>query len=205
MGTGSSTPLHTHPPPGLPLEGGGAGLSKRMRNAAAIVAIATTVLGAAPAARAVDPYTLIARYEAEVRAAEPAFAGFSAERGRAFYYQKHPIRGLGAVSCASCHRKDPREQIRAHRTDILCRACHVIYDEEHPYPAEAKKRIIEPFTPAANPERFRDAERVDTYFRTNCLTLLQRACTAQEKGDLITWLLTIEGPAIPADALPGGD
>jgi hypothetical protein len=154
---------------------------------------------------AADPDELIARYAGQAQADDPAFTGFSAERGRAFYYAKHPIRGLGAVSCASCHRKDPREEILAHRTDILCRACHVIYDEEHPNPAEAKKRLIHAFAPAANSERFRDADRVERYFETNCRLLLGRECTVQEKGDLIAWLLTIEGPAIPPTYARGDD
>src|SRR5262245_43150210 len=77
-------------------------------------------------------------HAAQAKAADPAFDGFSAERGRAFYLSKHVMKGVGAISCASCHRKDPREQILAHKVDILCRACHVINDEEHPTPKEAK-------------------------------------------------------------------
>jgi predicted metal-binding protein len=103
---------------------------------------------------------------------------------------------VGAVNCASCHRKDPREQVRAHRVDILCRACHVINDEEHPDPENAKKRIIEPFAPNANPERFRDPMHVERYFHTNCMMMLKRDCTVQEKGDLITWLLSVEGGTV---------
>jgi hypothetical protein len=147
-------------------------------------------------AQAQTPEQLQEHYAREAHAADPGFQGFSAERGRAFYLQKHPLKGVGAVSCASCHRKDPREQIRAHRVEILCRACHVINDEEHPDPQHAKKRIIEPFAPRANAKRFRDLEHVEKYFATNCLMLLRRHCTPQEKGDLITWLLTVEGAPV---------
>jgi hypothetical protein len=110
---------------------------------------------------------------------------------------------VGAVSCASCHRKDPRDQIRAHRVDILCRACHVINDEEHPDPKDAKKRVIEPFTPGANPQRFSDYEKAERYFKVNCQLVLKRDCTPREKGDLITYLLSVEGPPVhPADPDP---
>jgi hypothetical protein len=105
------------------------------------------------------------------------------------------LKGVGAVSCASCHRKDPREQIRAHKVDILCRACHVINDQEHPTPKEAKLRYIEPFAPNANAERFSDAEHVEKFFKLNCMMVLKRECTPIEKGDLIAWLLTVDGEA----------
>jgi hypothetical protein len=112
--------------------------------------------------------------------------------------------GVGAVSCASCHRKDPREQIKAHRVDILCRACHVINDEEHPEPKEAKLRYIEPFAPHANPERFTDYAHVEKFFKVNCTMVLKRECTPQEKGDLIAWLMTVEGEALyPAGRATG--
>jgi hypothetical protein len=162
----------------------------------ALLGLLPVALTGALAGATDSPEGLLERYAQQAKAADPAFEGFSAKRGHAFYLEKHPLMGVGAVSCSSCHRKDPREQIRAHRVDILCRACHVINDEEHPDPSHAKKRIIEPFTPGANAERFRNLSQVDKYFKTNCLMLLKRECTAQEKGDLIAWLLTIEGGTV---------
>jgi len=141
------------------------------------------------------PQHLLEGYAEEAKAADPSFAGFSAERGHEFYLSKHALKGVGAVSCASCHRKDPREQVRAHKVDILCRACHVINDQEHPTPKEAKLRYIEPFAPNANVERFSDAQHVEKFFKLNCMMVLKRECTAVEKGDLIAWLLTVDGEA----------
>ena len=69
------------------------------------------LLAAAPMVLAETPENLLERYTEQAKASDPAFDGFSAERGRAFYLQKHPLMGVGAVSCASCHRKNPREQI----------------------------------------------------------------------------------------------
>lgn len=159
-------------------------------------------IGAAGAGE--TPQQLLERYAAQARAADPSFAGFSAERGQAFYLRKHALMGVGAVSCASCHRKDPREQIRAHRVEILCRACHVINDEEHPEPENAKVRYIEPFAPHAHPERFTDPVRVEQFFTRNCTMVLKRECTVLEKGDLIAWLLTVEGEALyPAGRATG--
>jgi hypothetical protein len=166
-------------------------LLRRMAGAAALCLVAVGAWGE-------TPQGLLDRYRQRAMAADLAFEDFSVERGYTLYRDKHPIMGVGAVNCASCHRKDPREQIRAHRTDILCRACHVINDEEHPDPQSAKKRVIEPFTPGANPKRFTDFEVVERFFKTNCQLLLKRECTAREKGDLITYLLSVEGPAIEA-------
>jgi hypothetical protein len=147
---------------------------------------------------------LLERYAEQAKAADAAFEGFSAERGRTFYLQKHALMGVGAVSCASCHRKNPREQIKAHRVDILCRACHVINDEEHPEPKEAKVRYIEPFAPHAHPQRFSDYAHVEKFFKLNCTMVLKRECSALEKGDLIAWLLTVEGEALyPAGRAAG--
>lgn len=153
------------------------------------VAAAVVFAMVSAGASAQSPTHLLARYAAQARVENPTFEGFSAERGRAFYFAPRVIIGLGEANCASCHLDDPTQSIRAHRAKVLCRACHVIDDSEHPDPANAKKRHLGAFSPAANPERFRDFDRVERHFEVNCRMVLQRACTAIEKGDLITWLI----------------
>ena len=171
------------------------------------VGIACLLL-AASAAHADTPQDILAVYATQARADDPAFAGFSAERGHAFYIEPHAVKGAGVWSCASCHLKNPRYSVLAHRTDIPCRACHVIHDWEHPDPHTAKKRVIDPFAPSANPQRLSDGHRAETFLRVNCLLLLKRECTALEKGDVITWLMTIEGGPlgnlISPNRLPNG-
>ena len=139
------------------------------------------------------PEQILEDYAAEARAVNSSFTGFSAEHGEAFYKEPHVVKGAGVWSCSSCHLKNPRYSVRAHRTDIPCRACHVINDWEHPDPNTAKKRVIDPFAPSANAMRLTDAHRVETFLRLNCLLLLKRECTAQEKGDVIAWLISVEG------------
>lgn len=163
-------------------------MSAAARLAAALLLAASLM----SAARADAPADLLARYEALARSEDSSFAGFSAERGRAFYFARHPLSGPGDASCSSCHLEDPRQGFRAHRAPVLCRACHVINDDEHPDPEHAKKRHMGAFAPGANPERFNDWERVERYFAVNCRLLLRRNCSAREKGDLITWLLSLE-------------
>lgn len=96
---------------------------------------------------------ILDHYADEARQKDPGFDGLSAERGEKLYREKGIIRGLGFVACASCRLPDPREMIIAHESKILCRACHVINDEEHPNPKKAKVRKILPLAPSANAKR----------------------------------------------------
>jgi hypothetical protein len=134
---------------------------------------------------------LLASYEAQARVEFAGFRGFSAEEGRAFYFERHPLPVVGEVGCVSCHLGDPRRSVMRHRTKILCRACHVIHDSEHVDPENAKKREIGAFAPVANPRRFTDPDVVEKWFKLNCGYLLGRSCTVIEKGNLLFWLLSL--------------
>lgn len=90
---------------------------------------------------------------------------FSAARGRALFNSK----AGSDWSCATCHTSDPRRTGRHATTS----------------------RPIEPLAPAANPQRFTDAAKVEKWFRRNCRDVLGRECTATEKGDVLTWLLEL--------------
>lgn len=122
------------------------------------------VLGSLGAAAA-TPQEFQKRFEAEARAARPAFGGFSAARGEAFFKSTHG----GDWSCASCHTGDP-----------LAAGKH----------AKTAKPIA-PLAPRANAERFTDPAAVEKWFRRNCNDVLARACTAQEKGDVLQYLMSL--------------
>ena len=102
------------------------------------------------------------RFENEARAASPSFSGFSAQRGEALFKATHG----SEWSCATCHTANPRAPGKHAKTG----------------------KPLAPLAPAANPERFTDAATVEKWFRRNCNDVLARACTAQEKGDFITFL-----------------
>ena len=140
------------------------------------------VLHAGPTQQILDHYAEAARLE------DPGFDGFSAEREEKLYHEKGIIRGLGFVTCASCHLPDPREMIIAHQSKILCRACHVINDEEHPNPNKAKVRKIQPLAPSVNAKRLTDQQTVEDFLRVNCTLVFKRECIAKEKGDVLVWL-----------------
>lgn len=103
-------------------------------------------------------------YATQARQADPAFAGFSAERGKALYFAEEQRDGK-IMSCTTCHTADPRQ---AGKT-----------------PAHRK---VDPLAPVANPERFTDLKKVEKWFRRNCDDVFARECTAQEKGDFISWI-----------------
>ena len=128
--------------------------------------LAVTLLAAASfAAAAATPAELQQRFEAEARAASGAFAGFSAQRGEAFFKSAHG----GDWSCASCHTGNPLAAGKHARTG----------------------KAIAPLAPAANPERFTDEARAEKWFRRNCNDVLGRECTAQEKGDVLQYLRSL--------------
>ncbi len=90
----------------------------------------------------------------------------SAERGARFFTTKQN----GEWSCASCHTERPTQAGRHARTD----------------------KPITPLAPAANAERFTDAAKVDKWFRRNCNDTVSRLCSAQEKADVMAWLLALK-------------
>jgi len=119
-------------------------------------------------AQAVTPQDILRELEAEARRGNSGFAGFSAGRGERFYHAERTGADGVKLSCATCHTADPRAigKTRANKD-------------------------IAPMAPAANRERFTDAAKVDKWFRRNCNDVLGRACTAEEKGDFLTYLVNI--------------
>jgi hypothetical protein len=47
-----------------------------------------------------------------------------------------------------------------------------------------------PMAVSANPQRYTDQEKAEKWFGRNCRNVLGRECTAREKGDFITFMLT---------------
>lgn len=116
-----------------------------------------------PLAAAANP--IQESYRAAAKQETPGFKDFSAKRGQAFYSAK-----AGDLACASCHGDSPKSNGKHAKTgkDIL------------------------PLAPAANAQRFSDAAKVEKWFGRNCKDVLSRACTAQEKGDFIAYLLSVK-------------
>lgn len=118
---------------------------------------------AVPAAE--TPTEILSGFEAIAKQTDPGFRGFSPSRGEQFFKATHG----GEWSCASCHGNDATTTGKHAKTG----------------------KLIEPLAPAANPKRFTDPAKVEKWFKRNCNDVLSRACTAQEKGDVLAYLLTL--------------
>lgn len=115
-----------------------------------------------PAAQAATPAELLAAYTAQAGAAA------SPERGEKLFTTNFG-KELG-LSCSSCHGAVPTKTGK-----------HAISDKR-----------IEPLAPAFNDKRFTDRSKVEGWFRTNCRDVVGRECTAGEKADVLSWLLTLK-------------
>lgn len=134
-----------------------------MRELGATLVLALAV---AQAAAADSPASQLATF---AREAGTPVSAFSAARGEALFRGKHANAGGEEVGCFSCHTADPRNpgRTRAGKT-------------------------IEPLAPAMTPSRFSDAAKTEKWFTRNCGDVLGRPCTAAEKGDFLTWLISIK-------------
>jgi len=126
--------------------------------------IAATVLLAAPTL-ADTPESLMRGYAEQARTTSASYAGPSPAAGRRLFHQQPRD-----WSCATCHTDQPTATGR-----------HAITG-----------KAISPLSPVANPERFRDAAKVEKWFKRNCSDTLGRLCTPAEKADLISFLLGVK-------------
>ncbi len=126
--------------------------------------VAATVLLAVPAS-ADTPESLMRGYAEQARTTSASYAGPSPAAGRRLFHQQPRD-----WSCATCHTNQP-----------VATGRHAITG-----------KTIAPLSPVANPERFRDAAKVEKWFKRNCTDTLGRLCTSAEKADLISFLLGVK-------------
>jgi cytochrome c peroxidase len=126
--------------------------------------IATTAAALFAAVVVANPVrdSLLAGY-----AAQAGVSGFSAEAGQALFLSQNTGGKEATPSCTSCHTNNPATQ---GRTRV--------------------GKVIEPMAVSANPERFTDPEKVEKWFRRNCTSVLGRECTAEEKGNFLTFMIS---------------
>lgn len=94
---------------------------------------------------------------------------FSAEEGRKLFNSKRTHSQKNEErSCTTCHTADPSKQGKT-----------------------VVGKVIEPISPAVNKERFTDPKKVEKWFKRNCEWVLERECTPKEKGDFITYMMSL--------------
>ena len=118
---------------------------------------------ALPLAAAANP--ILESYREQAKQENAAFKDFSVAAGQKLYSTK------GAeLSCASCHTDSPKLEGKHAKTN----------------------KAIAPMAPSVNPKRFSDATNVEKWFKRNCNDVLKRVCSAQEKGDFISYVLSVK-------------
>jgi epoxyqueuosine reductase QueG len=121
---------------------------------------------ASSAAVGETPAALANGYADAARREAPSFAGLSAQRGEKFFQSAHG----SDWSCSSCHTTSPAARGKHAKTG----------------------KAIAPLAPAANPERFTSLATAEKWFKRNCNDVVGRECTAQEKGDVLAYLMQIK-------------
>lgn len=86
---------------------------------------------------------------------------FSAEAGATLW-----TRSGGAQTCAGCHNSNLRTGGKHAKTG----------------------KPIEPMAPSVNAKRLTDRAFIEKWFKRNCDSAWGRACTAQEKGDFLSYI-----------------
>lgn len=113
--------------------------------------------------------SLVDSYLTEAKKKEAGLKSFSAEEGKKLFYSKriHSVK-KEEISCTSCHTDNPAKE---GRTPV--------------------GKVIEPLSPAVNKNRFTDTKKVEKWFKRNCEGVLERECTAKEKGDFVTYMQSL--------------
>lgn len=137
-----------------------------MRSVRFLPSLAIIFLAAAPAlALAESAADFLKQYEAAARQ-EAGFQAFSPRRGESLFRATHGREW----SCTSCHTQNPTTAGQHAKTD----------------------KPIAPLAPAANAERFTRPDKVEKWFKRNCNDVLGRTCSAQEKGDVLAYLVSLK-------------
>jgi hypothetical protein len=119
---------------------------------------------------AASPDELLRGYAAQAKKENPAFKELSAGAGEKFYRASRRHSSGRQISCATCHTDDPRKAGKHEKT--------------------AKE--IPPLAPSVNNARFTDSGNAEKWFKRNCQDVLERACTAQEKGNFLAYILSVK-------------
>ncbi len=111
--------------------------------------------------------TQLASYANAAKAAKPGFSGFSADRGKTLHMQNFAGGKPDTPACASCHGKDP-----------------------HVAGKNLVGKKIDPMALSTSPSRYTDPTKVEKWFKRNCNEVLGRECSAQEKGDWLSFMIS---------------
>ncbi len=128
--------------------------------------IGVVFLALAGPAQAGPRETILELLAAEAQVANSSYSGFSAAAGEELFLATFTTGKPETTSCTTCHTNSPSNvgETRAGKS-------------------------IDPMASSVTPDRYTDQAKVDKWFRRNCNSVLGRECTAQEKGDFLTFMI----------------
>ncbi|MDD3343354.1 MAG: DUF1924 domain-containing protein [Sulfurospirillaceae bacterium] len=104
----------------------------------------------------------------EAKSVDGAFSGFDAKRGESLFTTKHIGKKGTEVSCTTCHTANLKNNGQNSNTN----------------------KSILPLAPSANAQRLTDVKEVQKWLRRNFNDVFAREGTAQEKGDVLSYIIT---------------
>lgn len=110
-------------------------------------------------------------YTAVAQHADAKFAPSEAE-GKAFFNNPVKLANGKETACASCHTANPADSGK-----------HILTG-----------KAIRPLSPVVNEKRFSDFDKVEGQFTKHCNDILGHDCTAAQKANYITYVLTEKTP-----------
>jgi hypothetical protein len=109
--------------------------------------------------------------DAEFAVFKAAGAGkFSAERGKQDWDKVFVGKQGDKRSCTTCHGQDLAKPGKHVKT----------------------RKVIQPMAASVNPKRYTEQKKIEKWFKRNCEWVRGRECTAQEKGDILEYLLSVK-------------
>jgi alpha-L-fucosidase len=133
----------------------------------AIFLASTLALAFSNAAMAGPREDVLAQYAVAAKAENPTFGGFSAQRGKALHNQQFTTGKPETPSCTSCHGTNPLSAGK-----------------------NATGKVIDAVAVSVTPTRYTDPAKVEKWFKRNCNDVLGRACSATEKGDWLSYVMS---------------
>ena len=134
-----------------------------MKNLLLILFCAASLSAASP-----EVTQYIVSLQSEAAQADPAFKGFDAKRGELLFTSEYLGKKGKTIACTSCH------------------TANLTVKGENFFTG----KVIEPLAPSANPLRLTDAKEVKKWLRRNFNDVYNREGTAQEKGDVLRYIMT---------------
>jgi cytochrome c553 len=98
------------------------------------------------------------------------FTNFDTKRGETIFTSKHIGKKGKEISCSSCHGNDFTKSSQNFFTG----------------------KVIKPLSPKTNPKRLSKLKTIKKWLRRNFNDVYKREGTAQEKGDVLTYILSKE-------------